>query len=153
MPGLKVGEPAPDFSLQDSNGQTVHLSDLRGKKVVLYFFTTPGGNNCTRMGLGYREHADALAAKNTVVFGMNDKDADAAKAWCEKEDLPFTVLIDSDREVGIAYGMSSASSERYVAKAEEGRRPAVVIDERGFIAAWEPDMNTVDQVAALIGSL
>ena len=84
---------------------------------------------------------------------MNDRDAAAAKAWVEKEDLPFTVLIDSDRTVGIAYGMSSAGSERYVAKAEEGRRPAVVIDEQGSIAAWEPDMNTVAQVAALIDRL
>ena len=45
MPDLKVGDPAPDFSLQDSNGQTVRLADLRGKKVLLYFFTSPGGGN------------------------------------------------------------------------------------------------------------
>ena len=105
------------------------------------------------MALGYREHQATLAAKNIVVYGMNDRDAVAAKAWVDKEDLPFTVLIDSDRAVGIAYGMSSAASERYVAKAEEGRRPAVVIDELGCVAAWEPDMNTVAQVAALIDRL
>ncbi len=45
MPDLKVGDPAPDFTLQDSDGQTVRLADLRGKKVVLYFFTSPGGGN------------------------------------------------------------------------------------------------------------
>ena len=45
MPDLKVGDPAPDFALQDSDGQTVRLADLRGKKVVLYFFTSPGGGN------------------------------------------------------------------------------------------------------------
>lgn len=45
MPDLKVGDAAPDFTLQDSNGQTVQLTDLRGKKVVLYFFTSPGGGN------------------------------------------------------------------------------------------------------------
>jgi peroxiredoxin len=105
------------------------------------------------MALGYRENAATLTAKNIVVYGINDKDAVAAKAWVEEEALPFTVLIDSDREVGIAYGMSNATSDRYVAKAEEGRRPAVVIDEEGRVAAWEPDMNTVDQVAALIDSL
>jgi peroxiredoxin len=105
------------------------------------------------MALGYREHAATLKEKNIVIYGMNDKDAAAAKAWVEKEDLPFTVLIDSDRSVGIAYGMSDASSERYVAKADEGRRPAVVIDEEAHIAAWEPDMNSVDQIAALISGL
>ena len=102
------------------------------------------------MALGYREHAEALKAKNIVVYGINDKDAAAARAWVEKEDLPFTVLIDSDRAVGIAYGMSDATSERYVAKADEGHRPAVAIDAEGRNAAWEPDMNTVAQVAALI---
>ena len=45
MPNLKVGDPAPDFTLKDSNGQTVRLADLRGKKVMLYFFTSPGGGN------------------------------------------------------------------------------------------------------------
>ena len=105
------------------------------------------------MALGYREHAATLTAKNIVIYAINDKDAVAAKAWVEEKALPFTVLIDSDRKVGIAYGMSNATSERYVAKAEEGRRPAVVIDQEGRIAAWEPDMNTVAQVAALIKSL
>jgi len=105
------------------------------------------------MALGYRENADKLVAKNMVVFGMNDKDAESARAWIEKEQLPFAVLLDSDRSVGVAYGMSEASSERYVANNAEGRRPAVVIDEEGRIAAWEPDMNTVEQIDALISRL
>jgi thioredoxin-dependent peroxiredoxin len=45
MPELKVGDPAPDFTLQDSNGETVRLADLRSKKVIIYFFTSPGGCN------------------------------------------------------------------------------------------------------------
>jgi peroxiredoxin Q/BCP len=153
MPVPKVGDPAPDFTLQDSNGETVHLSDLRGKKVLLYFFPTPGGNNCTRMALGYKERFDGFGAKNTVIYGMNDREPDASKAWCEKESLPFSVLIDPDRSVGIAYGMSSASSERYLVKPEEGRRPAVVIDEEGRIAAWEQDMNDVAQIEELLQRL
>ena len=71
----------------------------------------------------------------------------------EAEKLPFTVLIDSNRKVGIAYGMSDATSQRYVANAEEGRRPAVAVDEKGRIAAWEPDINSVAKVAALIDRL
>ena len=150
---LKIGDTAPEFTLTDSNGESVSLRDLRGKKVLLYFYTMSGGNNCTRMAHGYREHADDLAEKNTVVYGMNDGDAAAAKAWVDKEGLPFSVLIDSDRSVGIAYGMSSGSSERYVAKPDDGRRPAVVIDEEGHIAAWEQDMNQVVQIDALIEKL
>lgn len=105
------------------------------------------------MALGYRENAARLAEKNIVVYGMNDRDAESARAWIEKEGLPFAVLLDADRSVGIAYGMSEATAERYVANNAEGRRPAVVIDEDGRIAAWEPDMNAVEQIDALIARL
>ena len=105
------------------------------------------------MALGYRENADKFAEKNIVVYGMNDKDAESARAWIEKEGLPFAVLLDPDWSVGMAYGMSEASAERYVANNAEGRRPAVAIDESGLIAAWEPDMNAVEQIDALIARL
>ena len=90
---------------------------------------------------------------NVVVYGMSDEDAQKNKEWVDKQHLPFTVLLDTGRQVGIAYGMSEAGSERYVANAAQGRRPAVVIDEQGHIAAWEPDMNKVEQIASLLASL
>jgi len=105
------------------------------------------------MALGYREHAEIFSDKNLVVYGINDKDADSARKWVEQEQLPFSVLLDPDRKVGIAYGMSDAGSDRYVANAAEGRRPAVVIDEQGRIAAFEPDMNQVEQIESLLAAL
>ena len=105
------------------------------------------------MALGYREHAQTFVSKNLVVYGINDKDASNAREWVEKENLPFTVLLDPDRNVGISYGMSESGSERYVANPAHGRRPAVVIDEGGCIAAWDPDMNTVEQIDALLADL
>ena len=105
------------------------------------------------MALGYRENAEMFADKNLVVYGINDKDAESAREWVEKEQLPFSVLLDQDRRVGISYGMSEALAERYVANNAEGRRPAVVINEVGLIAAWEPDMNTVEQIDRLIAGL
>ena len=105
------------------------------------------------MALGYRENAEMFADKNLVVYGINDKDAQSAREWVEKEQLPFSVLLDQDRRVGISYGMSEALAERYVANNAEGRRPAVVVNEAGLIAAWEPDMNTVEQIDRLIAGL
>ena len=119
----------------------------------MYFFTSPGGNNWTRVALGYREHADEFAKKNLVVYGINDKDAEVAKNWVEEQSLPFSVLMDYGRTVGIAYGMSEKDSDRYVANAAEGRRPAVLVDEEGLIAAWEPDINSVEKVAELLASI
>ena len=105
------------------------------------------------MALGYRGNAEMFADKNLVVYGINDRDAQSAREWVEKEQLPFSVLLDQDRRVGISYGMSEALAERYVANNAEGRRPAVVINEVGLIAAWEPDMNTVEQIDRLIAGL
>ena len=105
------------------------------------------------MALGYREKIDQLLNKNIIVYGMNDKDAESARAWVEKENLPFSVLMDTNRSVGIQLGISEASSEKYVANNADGRRPAVVIDEHGLIIAWEPDMNSVETIDELISRL
>ncbi|MQF69438.1 peroxiredoxin family protein, partial [SAR202 cluster bacterium AD-804-J14_MRT_500m] len=92
-------------------------------------------------------------SKNLVVYGINDKDAESANQWIEKEQLPFSILLDSDRSVGISYCMSDLDSDRYVANSADGRRPAVLINEDGYIAAWEPDMNSVEQIDSLINGL
>ena len=67
-----IGKAISDFTLQSSDGQTISLGSLRGQKVLLYFFTNPGGGNSTRMALGYREHAAKFTEKNVVLFGIHD---------------------------------------------------------------------------------
>ncbi len=84
------------------------------------------------------------------MLGVNDRDAADASAWVEREALPFRVLVDSDRSIGLAYGISEPSVEKYVANNAEGRRPAVLIDEQGNVAMTLPDLRTVDdQLEAL----
>ena len=91
--------------------------------------------------------------KNVVLFGIHDGSLDAARQWVEKEQLPFAVLNDPDRRVGIELGMSAPGGERYVKDPADGKRPAVVIDEHGVICEWEPDMNHTDQIAELLDRL
>ena len=105
------------------------------------------------MALGYREPSHEFTTKNLVVYGINDKDAESALQWVEKEQLPFSILLDPDRSGGISFCMSEPDSDRYVANPADGRRPAVLIDEDGLIAAWEPNMNSVDQIDSLINGL
>ena len=105
------------------------------------------------MALGYREHAAKFTGKNVVLFGIHDGSLDAARQWVEKEQLPFAVLTDPDRRVGIELGMSALDGERYVKDPSDGKRPAVVIDEHGVICEWEPDMNHTDQIAQLLERL
>ena len=147
---IKLGTQAPEFTLEDCYGELVSLASLRGKKVIFYFFTSPGGGNWTRMALGYREDVEKLRSKNIIVYGMNDKGHETAREWIERENLPFSILLDVDRKVGISFGISDEASDRYVANNADGRRPAVAVDEFGRIVAWEPDMNTVEQIHDLI---
>ena len=74
-------------------------------------------------------------------------------AWAEQEGLPFPVILDGDRSIAIAYGMSNAGDERYLANSADGRRPAVVIDEKGLILKLLPDLATVDGQIEILASL
>ena len=87
-----------------------------------------------------------------LVFGVNDRSSEAARAWVEKEGLPFPILLDPDRSIAVAYGMSKAGDERYLANGSDGRRPGVIIDEEGLILKLLPDLATVDgQIEVLSG--
>ena len=91
--------------------------------------------------------------KNILVFGVNDQDQQSARAWVEREGLPFPILLDPDRSIALAYGMSRAGDERYLADPSEGRRPAVIIDEEGLILRVLPDLATVDGQKEVLASL
>jgi len=71
----------------------------------------------------------------------------------EREGLPFPILFDPERSIAIAFGMSKAGDERYLANPAEGRRPAVIIDEEGLILKLLPDLATVDEQLETLASL
>lgn len=88
-----------------------------------------------------------------MVFGVNDRDQESVLAWTEREGLPFPIILDQDRSIAIAYGMSKAGDERYLANPAEGRRPAVIIDEHGVIIKSLPDLASVEGQAEALASL
>ena len=90
---------------------------------------------------------------NILVFGVNDRDQESVVAWAQRENLPFPIILDKARSIAIAYGMSKAGDERYLANPADGRRPAVIIDEDGFILRLLPDLATVDGQAEILASL
>jgi len=91
--------------------------------------------------------------RNILVFGVNDRDQESALAWVERERLPFPVILDNERSIAIAYGMSKAEDERYLVNPAGGRRPAVIIDEEGLILKLLPDLATVDGQTEALASL
>ncbi len=88
-----------------------------------------------------------------MVFGVNDRDQEAARTWVEKERLPFPILQDPDRSIALAYGMSKDGDERYLANSADGRRPGAIIDEEGVVLKLLPDLSTVEQQVEALANL
>ena len=87
------------------------------------------------------------------VFGVNDQDQEAVRAWVEKESLPFPVILDSERIIAVAYGVSKAGDERYLANPSEGRRPAVIVDEEGLVLKSLSNLATVEAQMEVLSGL
>jgi peroxiredoxin Q/BCP len=114
-----VGDPAPDFELQGTDGP-FKLSDHRGERVILCFY--PGDNTpvCKRQFCSYRDRADDFAALDATVVGISSQDLDSHRGFIEKNSLTVPLLADVDRAVGKAYSAA-------------GKRAVIVIDEQGVV--------------------
>jgi peroxiredoxin Q/BCP len=121
---LQVGDLAPDFSLPDEAGKQMKLSDLRGQRVVLYFYPVDDTPGCTLQACSFRDSYHEIQERNAVVLGISPDSESSHQAFKTKYDLPFTLLVDTDHAV----------SQRYGAWHEESgfiRRSQFIIDEQG----------------------
>ena len=102
---LTRGSVAPDFSLVDQQGNTVRLSDYRGRWVVLYFYPKDMTPGCTQEACSFRDvHAD-LVQEGAVVLGVSADDVQSHRKFADKYELPFPLLADTDHTVSEAYGV------------------------------------------------
>lgn len=148
---LHVGEIAPDFELSDDSGGRVRLSDLRGKRVVLYFYPMDDTPGCTTQACGFRDAFPQIAASNAVVLGISPDDVHSHQAFKAKYQLPFTLLVDADHAVAQAYGVWNQ---------EQGfpTRSQFIIDETGRLVdvqvpvrAGESALKALDALSSLKG--
>lgn len=134
----KEGDLAPDFSLDAVTGQgeqeTVRLSELRGRPVVLYFYPKDDTPGCTTQACGVRDDWQAFEAAGAVVFGVSPDDVASHRAFADKYGLPFSLLSDPDHAVAEAYGVWKEKS-MYGRKFWGVERSTFVIGEDGRIAA------------------
>ena len=102
---LQVGEKAPDFTLNDQNGNPVSLADFAGKRVVLYFYPRDNTPGCTRQACAFAGAYQGFKEKDVVVIGVSKDSVNSHKKFAEKFDLPFILLADPELEVIRAYGV------------------------------------------------
>lgn len=102
---LNIGDQAPDFTLPTDEEKTISLSQLRGKKVVLYFYPKDNTPGCTKESCDFRDHHPDFARQDVVVLGISRDSAKSHVKFRQKYDLPFPLLVDTDGDVCQAYGV------------------------------------------------
>ncbi len=129
---LKEGTTAPAFKTTDQNGESVSLKDLRGQKVVLYFYPKDDTPGCTKEACSFRDAYSKFKKKDITVLGVSpDKEA-AHKKFVTKYQLPFTLLADTDHSIAEAYGVWG--EKKFMGRTYLGvHRTTFLIDEKGKI--------------------
>jgi len=130
-----AGQPAPDFSLADDKGATVHLADLRGRRVVLYFYPKDDTPGCTRQACAIRDDWGDIEATGARLYGVSPDTVESHAQFRDKFDLPFPLLADTDRATLEAYGFYGTRPDGKIGVI----RSTVLIGEDGTIErVWSP---------------
>jgi thioredoxin-dependent peroxiredoxin len=151
---VEEGKPAPDFELTSDSGETVRLSSLRGKPVVLYFYPKDDTPGCTKQACGIRDAYGEFERAGAVVLGVSPDDESSHVKFKEKYALPFTLLADPGHEVADEYGVWG--EKKYMGRSYMGvDRSTFVIGEDGTVKKVlqnvKPDTHADDVLAVLSG--
>jgi peroxiredoxin Q/BCP len=134
---LKEGDPAPDFTLTAGDGSAVRLQDLRGRKVVLYFYPKDDTPGCTTEACAFRDSSQEYTSRGAVVYGISADSTRSHQRFATKYGLNFPLLSDPDHSVATAY--ASWGPKKFMGREYDGiMRNTFLIDEEGRIAkVWE----------------
>jgi len=151
---IEEGTPAPDFALQSDAGETIRLSELRGKPVVLYFYPKDDTPGCTTQACGIRDAYGEFERAGAVVLGVSPDDGASHVKFREKYELPFTLLADTGHEVAELYGVWG--EKKYMGRTYEGVfRSTFVIAEDGTVKSVMHDVKPAthaDDVLAVLAA-
>lgn len=146
---LKIGDKAPDFQSMDQMGNSIQLSDYRGKKVVLYFYPKDNTPGCTAQACNLRDNYKVLQDAGYVVFGISTDSQKSHLKFIEKQALPFPLIADEDKSVHEFYGT-------WVEKQMYGRtymgtaRTTFIIDSEGMIEDIIEKVNTKEHSTQIL---
>jgi peroxiredoxin Q/BCP len=146
-----IGDEAPGFTAETDEG-TISLKDLRGKRVVLYFYPKDNTPGCTREACDLRDAHAKLKSKGVVVLGVSPDSPKSHVGFKAKHELPFTLVSDPDKAIATAYGVY-AEKLMYGKKVMGIVRSTFLIDEHGKIAQVWSKVKVEGHVDAILASL
>ena len=147
---LEVGKKAPEFELQDQNGNLHKLSDYLGKKVVLYFYPKDNTAGCTKQACGFTELYPQFIEKNAVVIGVSKDSVKSHKKFEENHNLGFTLLSDEQLDTIKAYDVWK---EKYGKTYMGIERTTYLIDEKGIIVKSFGKVKAADNPSQMLGEI
>ena len=130
---LKEGDDAPVFTTKNQSGEDIKLADLRGKRVILYFYPKDDTPGCTKEACSLRDSFDIFEDKGIKIFGVSTDSEKSHQKFISKYSLPFDLLADTEKEIVNAYGVWGEKMN-YGKKYMGINRMTFLIDEDGKIA-------------------
>jgi len=140
---LDVGDPAPGFELRNQDGETVSLSDVEGRRVLLYFFPEAMTPGCETQARRFRDLHDRFREHDVAVVGISPDPVDKLAEFAETENLPFPLLSDSGGEVADAYDSYGEKRLRGVVR-EMTLRNSYLVGPDGRVEATYEDVMPYD---------
>lgn len=141
---LSVGTDAPAFTAKDTNGNTVSLSDFKGKTVVLYFYPKDDTPGCTKQACSFRDAQPDYQNKDVVVLGVSADNESSHQAFTQKYNLNFPLLADTDHSLISAYDVDGGGY---------AKRVTYVIDGNGKITHVDAAINTSTHASDVLQAL
>jgi peroxiredoxin Q/BCP len=149
---LDAGRPAPDFALDSTTGRTMALQDLRGKKVVLYFYPKDDTPGCTKEACNFRDSFADFEHAGAIILGVSPDDVSSHHDFKNKFNLPFPLLADPDHKIAEAYDVWKEKS-MYGKKYMGIERTTYVIDTTGKIATVFPKVKVDEHHTEVLAAI
>ena len=132
MKHLKIGDKAPEFIAKNQDGKTIKLSDFEGDKLVLFFYPKASTPGCTMEAKNLRDNYAEFKEKGYEVVGVSADSERRQKNFCVKNELPYSLLVDEEKEIIKAYGVWGP--KKFMGREYDGiHRTTFIIDEKGII--------------------
>ncbi len=151
MKTLKIGDNVPEFSAKDQDGNTINLSDYKGKKLIVFFYPKANTPGCTAEACNLRDNYSELKSKGYELLGVSADSEKRQANFKNKFEFPFPLLADEDHTVIDSFGVWGP--KKFMGREYDGiHRMTFLIDENGIVSNVIQKVKTKDHAAQILGA-